>query len=324
MTEQAELFGPVMADLAAIEVGLRLEIARDPEVVAAPMAELFEAGGKRIRPALVLLSARMGRYDLDRLTPAAMAVELTHAATLVHDDVIDRSTMRRGRPTVAARLGDEPAIVIGDYYFAKAYDLAAQTDSPGVVRILAQSVMKICVGEVRQQSVRFQYSAGVDEYMRRIEAKTATLIAACCDVGALLAGLPEEQRTALHRFGRLLGLAFQIADDVLDYLGTEGEIGKPIGHDIAEGYATLPLMLAREEPSVAKRLTGMLVDGRKLSEDEALEIVRIVRESHGPRHALERARVHAASAREQLNDLPTGEAAGALGSIADYVVSRKL
>ncbi len=173
--------------------------------------------------------------------------------------MIDRATVRRGRPTVAASLGDEPAIVIGDFHFAKAYELAARTETPEVVAILARTVMSICAGEVRQQAIRFRYSTGVDEYMRRIEAKTATLLAACCDIGALLAGLEDDERDALRAYGRLLGLAFQIADDVLDYTGSEDEIGKPIGHDIAEGFATLPLMLARDEPSVAKGLEPLLL-----------------------------------------------------------------
>jgi len=142
------------------------------------MTDLFEAGGKRLRPALVLLTARCGQYDLERLKSAAMAVEFTHAATLVHDDVIDRSGVRRGRPTVAAALGDEPAIVIGDFYFAKAYEQAARTDSTEVVGILARTVMQICAGEVRQQAIRYDYRTEVDEYMQRIEAKTATLLAA--------------------------------------------------------------------------------------------------------------------------------------------------
>ena len=146
MTEAPSLFGPVASDLASVEDGLQADIDRDPPEVGAPMAELFAAGGKRIRPALVLLAARCGRYDLERLRPAAMAVELTHAATLVHDDVIDRSTTRRGRPTVAATLGDEPAIVIGDFYFARAYEHAARTGVPEVVDILARTVMAICAG----------------------------------------------------------------------------------------------------------------------------------------------------------------------------------
>jgi heptaprenyl diphosphate synthase len=185
LTEAAELFGPVAADLGTVETELRRGIEADPPEVAAAMADLFAAGGKRIRPALVLLSAMCGRYDLARLTPAAMAVELTHAATLVHDDVIDRSAVRRGRPTVAAALGDEPAIVIGDYYFAKAYEQAARTESPEVVGILARTVMSICAGEVRQQSIRYRFSTDVGEYMRRIEAKTAMLLAARCSADSM-------------------------------------------------------------------------------------------------------------------------------------------
>jgi heptaprenyl diphosphate synthase len=319
-----EIFGPVAGDLAAVEASLRRSIEDDPEVVAAPMADLFDAGGKRIRPALVLLSARCGRYDLERLTPAAMAVELTHAATLVHDDVIDRAPVRRGRPTVAASLGDEPAIVIGDFHFAKAYELAARTDSPEVVAILARTVMSICAGEVRQQAIRFEYGTGVDEYMRRIEAKTATLLAACCDIGALLGGLDDAERDALRAYGRFLGLAFQIADDVLDYTGSEDEIGKPIGHDVAEGFATLPLMLAMEEPAVAKELEPMLREGTQLTGEQARDVVEAVRASRGPQRALERAREHASEARRRLDALGHGEAIGALAALTDYVVSRKL
>ena len=314
----------MVADLSAVEAALRDEIQRDPDAVSAPMADLFAAGGKRLRPALVLLSAKCGEYDLERLLPAAMAVELTHAATLVHDDVIDRSAVRRGRPTVAASLGDEPAIVIGDFYFAKAYEHAARTDSTEVVGILARTVMEICAGEVRQQAIRYDYHTEIGEYMKRIEAKTATLLAACCDIGSVLAQLPASQRAALHAYGRMLGLAFQIADDVLDYLGSVGEIGKPIGQDIAEGFATLPLMLARDDPDTASRLDIVLSGGRKLSAQEAKQVVELVRGSYAPQHAIERAREYASAARKQLDVIDAGEARDALAALTDYVVSRKL
>jgi heptaprenyl diphosphate synthase component 2 len=288
------------------------------------MADLFAAGGKRIRPALVLLAAKCGSYDLERLTPAAIAVELTHAATLVHDDVIDRAQVRRGRPTVAAQLGDEPAIVVGDFYFAKAYEQAALSDSPEVVAILARAVMDICAGEVRQQAIRYRYTTDVDEYMRRIEAKTAALLAACCDIGALVGGTGGGRRSALRSYGRLLGLAFQIADDVLDYEGSEDEMGKPIGHDIAEGFATLPLMLAMEDPPIAGKLNRILHSGRALTAAEAQDVVELVHVSQGPQQALARARELSRSAREQLKSLGAGDAAGALAGLTNYVVSRKL
>jgi heptaprenyl diphosphate synthase len=288
------------------------------------MADLFAAGGKRIRPALVLLAAKCGAYDLEKLTPAATAVELIHAATLVHDDVIDRAQVRRGRPTVAARLGDEAAIVVGDFYFAKAYEQAAFTNSPEAVAILARAVMDICAGEVRQQAIRHRYDTNVSEYLRRIEAKTATLLAACCDIGALLGGIDGAQRSALRAYGRLLGLAFQIADDVLDYESSEDEIGKPIGHDIAEGFATLPLMMALEDDAVGSKLRRLLQSQRELAGSEAHEVVELVRASDGPRQALERAREIASEARGQLETLGAGEAKVALAALTTYVVSRKL
>ncbi|TMD31829.1 MAG: polyprenyl synthetase family protein [Chloroflexi bacterium] len=288
------------------------------------MADLFAAGGKRIRPALVLLSARIGTYDLDRLMPAAVAVELTHAATLVHDDVIDRATTRRGRPTVAASLGDEPAIVVGDYYFAKAYEQAADTQTPEVVTILAEAVMKICAGEVRQQAIRHHYDTTLDEYMPRIEAKTATLLSACCDIGALLGGLDEGVRSHLRDYGRLLGLAFQIADDVLDYTGIEDEVGKPIGHDVAEGFATLPLMLAMEEAAIASKLAPLLRSGQELFAAQADQVVELVRASQGPQRAIERAQSLASDARRELESIDAGEVAKTLSSLTNYVVSRKL
>lgn len=315
MTESsAEVFGPVAADLASVEASLRKSIDEDPPEVGLPMADLFEAGGKRIRPALVLLSAKCGTYDTRRLFPAAMAVEVTHAATLVHDDVIDRSATRRGRPTVAAKLGDEPAIVVGDFYFAKAYELAARTESPEVVAVLAQAVMSICVGEVRQQSIRYRYGTDVDEYMERISAKTGVLLGACCEIGAVLSGLDGAKREALVAYGRYLGLAFQIADDVLDYLGTEGEVGKPIGHDILEGFATLPFMLAEIR----------IEDGRRLDEAEARRVAEEVRERRGADGALDQARNFARLAREKLTSLPECEATATLASLTEYVVSRKL
>ena len=309
-----ELFGPVTEDLRKVEAELRNSIVGDPTEVAAPMADLFAAGGKRIRPALVLLCAKCGRYELDTLTPAATAVELTHAATLVHDDVIDRSPTRRGRPTIAASLGDEPAIVIGDFYFAKAYEHAARTGVPEVVDVLARTVMAICAGEVRQQAQRFRYSTNYGEYIERITAKTATLLSACCDIGALLGGLDGERRDALRDYGLHLGIAFQIADDVLDFVGSQEEIGKPIGHDVVEGFATLPLIYARIP----------LDDNQKLTEDEARHVIDAVRKSDGPQRALVEAGNHAKHARDHLLAFPPGEARDALASLTDYVVSRKL
>ena len=311
-----EPFGPVGEDLAELERRFRDSFAADHPAAAGPMADLFAAGGKRLRPALVLLTGRLGDCDLERLRPAAVAVELVHASTLVHDDVIDRAATRRGRPTVAATAGPEAAIVIGDHYFAKAYQEAARTGDPEVVAILASAVMRICAGELEQQASRYQWTPGLEAYLRRIEGKTAVLLAACCRIGARLGGLQAGAQEALGRFGLALGLAFQIVDDVLDYTGSEAELGKPVGHDLEEGMATLPMMLT---PGAA----GLLEAGRPPAPEAASRVVELVRAGDGPAQALARADAYAEQARAELGAF-TGAPAEALAALATYVVSRRL
>ena len=318
-----DVLAPVSSDLAKIESKLLTSIASDGEPMAGPMAELFLAGGKRLRPALLLLVARLGEYELSRLEPAAMAVELTHAATLVHDDVIDRSPVRRGRPTAVSTLGEARAIVVADFYFAKAYREASRCGA-GVVDILARAVMSICAGELMQQDALHRYRTPVAEYLRRIELKTASLVAASCEIGALAGKLEADARGTAAGYGRLLGMAFQIADDVLDYVGASAEMGKPVGHDLAEGNATLPLLLALEDPAVAARLGPVLVDGRTLSGDEARAVVEIVRPTPGPARALDEARRLAEKARGLLASLPAGPARDSLDALAGYVVERRI
>jgi geranylgeranyl pyrophosphate synthase len=281
------------------------------------MRELFAAGGKRVRPALVLLSAHLGRYRLERAEPAAMAVELLHAATLVHDDVIDRSDSRRGRPTVAASEGFEAAIVVGDHAFAKAYREASRSGDPEVVAELAEAVMRICAGELEQQSARWHWRPTLESYLRRIEGKTAVLLQASCRVGARLGKLDPEAVDALGLYGHALGLAFQVADDVLDYTGTEEELGKPVGHDLVEGMATLPLMLT---PGAV----ALLTEGEPPDPATAARVVEMVRSGPGPGRALERAAEESERAVAALGRFGDAPAARALAALAAYVVARKL
>lgn len=287
------------------------------------MRELVAAGGKRIRPALVLLAAQLGAYEFERIAPAAIAVELIHAATLVHDDVIDRADSRRGRASVRAQTGDPAAIVIGDFYFAKAYREAARSGNGEVVQILAEAVMKVCHGELQQQASRYNYRISRDRYLRRIELKTGSLIAAACRIGAVLGELDAAGRSSLSRYGRLLGLAFQVADDVLDYTGSEGEVGKPVGHDLLEGHVTLPLMLSLQGPGGA-RIRSRLEHGGPLTPAEVAEVVAEVGESDGPERAISQARDWAEEAKWELQPFAGAEPAARLASLADYVVGRKL
>jgi heptaprenyl diphosphate synthase component 2 len=288
------------------------------------MRSLFEAGGKRMRPALVFLCGALGDAAYARLAPAAKAVELVHASTLVHDDVIDHSPTRRGAPTVAASAGEGTAIVVGDYYFARAYGEAARTGDVEVVAALAAAVMNVCDGELRQQRERYRYRPGLYRYFRRIRLKTASLLESACVAGARLGGLERAEAEALRLYGLYLGLAFQVADDLLDYVGEEQEVGKPVGHDLLEGSATLPLMLARDDAAVAGRLAELLPDKTPLDPAAVAEVVDLVRRSRGP--ALTRARAaHLAQlARDALAPVRGGAARDALSSLTSYVVDRSV
>lgn len=313
---EADFLQPIRGELQAFEQRLRDTVHADLGPVAEAMEYIVGAGGKRLRPALVILAARLGDPDLEEVYRGAMAIEFIHNATLIHDDLIDRAPTRRGLRTIHESLGPNPAIIIGDYYFAKGANLMSLIGNPRVDLLLSQAVMSICYGEMLQLTSQRKYHQSLREYQDKIERKTAALLSASVYVGGVLGRLAEAEVEALRRFGHLLGMAFQIADDVLDYLGSAGEIGKPIGQDIAEGFATLPFMLASLKTS--------LHDGRKLTVEESREAVQLVRESGAPQRALERARDYATKARNQLDVIDEGEARNSLAALTDYVVTRKL
>jgi geranylgeranyl pyrophosphate synthase len=285
------------------------------------MSELFGAGGKRLRPALVLLFGKLGAYDFGRLKHGAMGVEFVHASTLVHDDVIDRSPTRRGRSTIAASRGHDAAILIGDYYFAKAYREAAATGRAEVVAELAAAVATMSFGELEALADMRAYHRRVGRYLEHITWKTGALMAAACRIGAVLAGLDEPGANAASAYGSRLGTAFQIVDDVLDYTGEPEEVGKPVGHDLLEGSATLPLLLAFETAQ-RSRLEELLPDGRSLDREAVEAVVDLVRECGAPALAMQHARRWSANAVEALAELPDSEARKTLAALATYVVER--
>jgi heptaprenyl diphosphate synthase len=287
------------------------------------MADLFAAGGKRLRPALVLLTAKLGEYDFERVAPAAMAVEMLHTATLVHDDVIDASELRRGRPTVAAARGAAAAIVIGDYYITRALRLAGASGEPQVADVLGGAMLDICTGELEQQASRHSYRIERARYLRRIELKTASLIAGACAMGGILGRLRPPAVDALRVFGRRLGVAFQVVDDVIDYLGEEADAGKPVGQDLREGHATLPLLLALEGPA-GPDLETMLAEAGGVHGAGAERVIERVRGTGGVDAAMRFAAEEAAAARNSLSSFEPGNARAALEAMSRYLVSRSL
>ena len=260
-------FGEKLDALPAERRLIELELARlltvDPEPIGAPMRRLIEAGGKRLRPQLVQLTARIGPdYEPLRTALLAAAVELLHNATLVHDDYVDESTHRRGRPTVAAAEGAERAIAVGDYYFAKATRLIAELGNPGVTTTVAEALEAVCASQIDDVALRGSFPGTYDAYLKVVRGKTAALFAASCAAGALLSGASSEIVAHVRRYGDLVGVAFQMADDMVDF---SPHSGKPLGLDIRQRALSLPLIYAAEDrsvgPEVRRLLAGSLGDG---------------------------------------------------------------
>ena len=246
--------GAVAESLVELELARQLTV--DPEPVAAPMRRLVEAGGKRLRPKLVQLTAALGpRHDPLRAAELATAIELLHNATLIHDDYVDESTHRRGRPTVAAAEGPERAIAVGDYYFAKATRLIAQMGNPGVTSAVAAALEAICASQIDDVALRGAYPGDRDSYLRVIRGKTASLFAAACASGAMLSEATPEVVGVLRRYGELLGTAFQMADDMVDF---SPRSGKPVGLDIRQRVLSLPLIYAAEDRVVGAEVRRLL------------------------------------------------------------------
>ncbi len=246
-----------------IESELARQLSVDPPAVRQPMRRLVEAGGKRIRPALVSLTSRLGPdYDPLRSATLAAAVELIHTATLVHDDYVDEAPVRRGHPTVASLEGPARAIEVGDYYFAKATRVIAELSSPPVTSTIAEAMEAICRSQIDDVALRGRYPGDHDSYLKVVQGKTAALMAASCVAGAQLAGAEQPVVDSLREYGRLLGIAFQMADDVVDYSEASG---KPLGQDIRERTLSLPLIYATEDAErgaeLRRLLDGSLDDG---------------------------------------------------------------
>jgi secondary thiamine-phosphate synthase enzyme len=258
-----------------VELELTRQLLVDPEPVAVPMRRLVEAGGKRLRPRLVQLTARIGpRSEPLRAAALAAAVELLHNATLIHDDYVDESTHRRGRPTVAAAEGAERAIAVGDFYFAKATRLIAEIGNGQVTSTVAEALEAICASQIDDVALRGAYPGDHDSYLRVVRGKTAALFAAACASGALLSEAKPEAVEALRRYGDLLGVAFQMADDMVDFSPSSG---KPVGLDIRQRVLSLPLIYAAEDREVGPEVRRLL-DGA-LSDAEVGRVTELVRSS---------------------------------------------
>src|SRR5512143_2509210 len=315
---------PIKDDLGRVEAKLReTPQIQDVEfdLVSEAIGHLLGSGGKRIRPSLALLAGRLYPADLQKIVSLAAAVEMLHTATLVHDDVVDGSLLRRGSPTLNARWSPGATILTGDYVFALAADLAAQTDNVRVMRIFARTLMTIVTGELRQQFSNTQQRQTRDDYFKRIYAKTASMFELATEAAGVLIGAAEAQIAALKTFGHDLGIAFQIMDDVLDFVGDASQVGKPVANDLRQGIVTLPVIDYLAAHPDDHRVEMLLRNGRR-SDEVVLPIVEAVRASGAVDQALSEARGYVRAAQQTLLKLPDNEARQSMLAVAEYVVAR--
>jgi len=324
------LLEPLAADLERVERKMREPVHPEYPQLTAVLQQLLASGGKRLRPGLALLTGKLYLADVEKLVSLAASVEMLHTATLVHDDLIDGALFRRGKTTVKARWSTGATVLTGDYLFARAAALAAETDNVRVIAIFADTLMTICSGELRQIFDRNDlprlerepaWEAALARYDQRIHAKTASLFAAATEAAAVLGGAPEEQVLALRDYGQLLGSGFQIIDDVLDFQGDEEILGKPVGSDLREGIVTLPVLYYSREHPDDERVAAVVRDGR----DDGLvrEVVTAIRESGAIDKAMERARNFIVRSQAALAVLPESETQGVMHALADYTISRR-
>lgn len=313
----------VADDMAAVEalVGQRMQspVGMIPDLAA----HLIDAGGKRVRPAITLAAARMWGYEGAEHVKLAATVEFIHTATLLHDDVVDQSALRRGRPAANTLWGNAPSVLVGDFLFARAFTLMVETGSLRVLEILSQAASVIAEGEVRQLAALGDLEVSAQDYLEIIAAKTAALFAAAAEVAPVLAGRSEAEQAALARYGRALGIAFQLADDALDYGGASSRLGKNTGDDFREGKVTMPISLALARADAQDRAFW----GRTLAELDQREgdfeaALRILAHRGALAATLDMARRYAEEAKAALSVAPTGPHRAALMDLADFVVDR--
>lgn len=312
------------ADLTRVEDRLREEAEVDYPFIGEILQGLIEAGGKRLRPLILLLAARSFDYDVDRLLPAAVGVELLHTASLIHDDTVDGAGVRRGRPTLNSVFPTATVILIGDYIFARSAMLAASTMNPRVVAVFASSLADICDGQLREIFTAHQALQSYDDYERRIYGKTASLFAGAAEMGAILGGASDEQIAALRDYGSGVGMAFQIIDDVLDLRESADEIGKPVGLDLRQGTITLPTMLFFEDGASEHHtdLVRRVVGGGTASDEEYATATAVIRESGALERAVKVAERYVSAARDRLCQIPAGPTRDMLDAIAEQSLLR--
>jgi len=315
------LFRAITADLKRVEKELALFLKVNDPIISQASVSLLQAGGKRMRPTFTLISGKFFDYNFENLLPIALALELIHMATLVHDDVVDASLTRRGRPTLVAGWGNEVSIATGDYLLAQALEQITRIEDHNLSRILAQVCVDMCRGEIQQINTSYDVKQNFKQYYYRIKKKTALLISLCCKLGAMASNANDRQVWIMSKYGHCLGIAFQIVDDILDITANPKILGKPVGGDIRQGIITLPMIYALKDSAEADRLRVLLASSSK-TEEEVNEAVNLIRESGGIDKSRKIVELYLEKAVKNLDELPQIPAQNALIELARYIGER--
>lgn len=320
----AKTYSFIKKDLSLIEEALEQTVYSEHDVLHQASTQLLKAGGKRLRPIFVLLASKFGEFDIDRIVKVASSLELIHMASLVHDDVIDDSDIRRGKPTVKAKWDNQVAMLTGDYIFARALKQFTEIKEQRAHQILSKTMIELTVGEIEQIKDKYNLHQNFRTYLRRIKRKTALLISSSCQLGAIAARTNKETEKALFRYGYYMGMSYQIIDDILDFTGTEKQLGKPAGSDLMQGNITLPVLYALENPKISEELQKVFSQKANINSQQLKPIIEKI--SHSP--AITRAREisdrYLQKAYEALDSLPDNQSKDALANIANYIGNRKI
>ena len=310
-------------DLIQVEQQFRKDLQSDVPLIRKVGEYVLSSGGKRVRPALLLLAARLCGYTADKAVPLASVVEFIHTATLLHDDVVDSATLRRGLASANTLWGNEASVLVGDFLFSKSFSLMVGVGSLDILRVLSDATTVIAEGEVMQLLCTGEIDLSEEQYIKVIRSKTAILMSAACESGAILGAVPQDKQQALADFGMDLGIAFQLMDDILDYVATEEEFGKSIGHDLEEGKITLPLICTLRHCSDSERaVITAVVEQDEMSLDDFRAVSGLVKKHGGIEYTVEAARNYINRCKSHLDLFAASPVREALLSLSEYVVSR--
>lgn len=318
-----QIFEPIRADLEAVDREFVRHVQSQVELIPKIGKYIQSSGGKRVRPAVLLMASRLAGYTGDRAVLYAAVVEFIHTATLVHDDIIDDSELRRGRLAVHSRWGNDITVLLGDYLYIKSMALALTHDTLDVVRLLCEVTLRMIEGELYQLTKNGDADITEDEHFDIIRRKTAYLFGGCAQIGGMLGKLGSEREELLRDYGFNLGVAFQLVDDLLDYTGDPGALGKPVGADLREGKMTLPLIhLLREGDAVGEKIVRDIITSRTATQEQWDELMARLQAHRSIDYAYKRAIDFAEKARKPLHAFPPSAERDALLALPDYVLSR--